>query len=159
MLTIRQDKKSADKIVVNKESIKIFLAGTQLEILTQVNELNPNTIIDFSEFLDQICINQNIDQNISKTKIADIESNNWHVFKEFMNKKTMFHESITVQKYDDSIDLISQYVPESMIMDRLRTDIINDHIPLIIKQMGLETIYEQLIFYEYIYISENTSYV
>lgn len=164
MLTIKREKKSAEKIVVDKESLKIFLSGTQLEFLTEANELNPNTITDFPEILEKLGIKvQDVGIDLaerSKTTKGYIpRSDNWCVFKEFMNKKTMFHESPVLQKYDDSIDLITQYVPESMIMDRLRTDVISNHIPQIIKQMGLEYIYEQLIFYEYIYKSENTSYV
>jgi hypothetical protein len=151
MLTIKRDKKSAEKVVVDKAFLKIMLSGTVLDFLTETNELCPNTLTDFPEIIEKI--------DIILPSYGSDGHNSWNVFAEFINKKTVFHESRVIQEYDDTLDLINQYVPESMVMDRLRLDVINDHIPLIIRLMGLEPVYEQLIFYEYIYKSENTSYV
>lgn len=151
MLTIKRDKNSLDKITIEKESVKIFLQGTLLKYLTHTDDTTTNTTTTFQEILDQL--------GIKKEHNDDSSDSDWKTFKELMNKKTMFYESSIVQNYNDAIDVVSQYVPESMVMNRLKQDVIRKNIPRIVSDLNMEHIYEQLIFYEYIYMSETTSYV
>ena len=91
--------------------------------------------------------------------IPDNIDNDWIILTHFLNKKTIFHTSSIVTKHDDAINVLSEYVPSSLLIDRLRLNIIPQNIPKIIQQLGLTNMYEQLIFYEYIYTSENVSYL
>lgn len=141
MLTIRNGK---DEIVIEKKTLRTFLSGSSLDYLSVEDEYTPNTDIDFQDIL-------------TKFNISD-DPDNWLAFGEFMQKKTIFDRAPIIDKYEDSISILTQSLSPSNIMHRMSIDIIKNNIPQIIKELKLNFIYEQLIFYEYIYKSASVSY-
>lgn len=136
MLTIK-GRTTSENVVFEKKSLTRILKDTSLSYLTDINEYVPNTITTFDEIL-------NI-EDIDDKMFSDM----FDIFKRFLNKKT----SIVVE-CSGIIDVIITNIPSHSVMDRLKLTILPSMIPYTIQILGLTKAYEQLIVYEYIYMSE-----
>lgn len=146
MLTIK-GRTPSDRIIVPKDSIKSLLDNTHLSYLCDINDLCPDSIITFEEILVRAKV---FDADIATDSIALSEMMN--VFKQFLNKKTVLQSNKTYGI--GMIDTSVENVPSCSVIDKLRLTIIPSLIPKIISDLNLESVYEQLIVYEYIYMSE-----
>jgi len=145
MLTIK-GRTLSDRIAVSKDSIKSLLNNTHLSYLYDINDLCPDSIITFEEILARAKV-LNTD-----TDDSTVVSEMMNVFKQFLAKKTVLQPN---KKFGvGMIDISVENVPSCSIIDRLKINIIPSLIPKIITDLGLGSIYEQLIVYEYIYMSE-----
>ena len=155
MLTIKSDPSNWKNIIeLNKASLCTLLKNTKLEYLTKIDTYHPDTTSDFQE----IVTNINGDLFLINKYDHDNNLNSWNILCEFLNKKTIFNEAPIIKNYENSINKLAETICPSMIMEYLRYNIISQSMPLIITNINCESIYEQLIFYEYIYKSENISY-
>ena len=143
MLTVR-GKTLAEEIVVEKKQVGCILKDTVLSYLCDTNEYIPNTVITFVEILN----NAGILAACNESKTSTM-SEMFNVFKNFLNKKTSCDSACS-----GIMDVIVNNVPSHSVIDRLRLEILPSMIPDIISMLDLSNIYEQLIVYEYIYMSE-----
>jgi hypothetical protein len=142
MLTIK-GKTLSDTFVINKNSIRSILKNTQISYISDINDYIPDSSITFQDILNNagvLCV-EDTDPLVFAVKFK--------VFKNFLNKKvTSFFACSGI------IDVIVENVPSNSVIDRLKLGILSSAIPKVIQDLGLENIYEQLIVYEYIYMSE-----
>jgi hypothetical protein len=146
MLTVTR--RNTDCIVSDgqwkKKEIKHVIEKSSIAFL--IESMETDTVIEFGELLDQV-------QYVSN----DIDYD-WNVFVNLLNRKTVFHQSEIICKYEDAVSILIQHIDPKEIMQNLKYKIIPNNLPSIIKKMQLSNIYEQLIFYEYIYMNINNSY-
>lgn len=147
MLTVRNEYDNTE-LIIEKKNIEHLIDNSRLSFLlhTISEELIPDINYNFMDILNRTGY-------VSKYIKYD-----WNVFINFLQGKTLFHQSSIIDKYDESIDILTEYIASVTLIDKMRIDIINNNIPEIIKYMGLSKRYEQLIFYEYIYKSVTSSY-
>lgn len=132
-----------DKITVKKQDVKILLSGSTISHLTETIRDAEDTMCNFNSVLDMA--------GISTT--TENSKHHWNIFIEFLRGKTVFHTSPIISDYTDAINVILRDCDVSDVIDRLKVDVIPKSIPEIIKGLNLEKMYTQLIFYEYVYMS------
>lgn len=143
MLRITRNK--IDNLDYSKEQIHILVENSLVSFLSESIDQDSN--YEFDQILDRIkYVSDNIDYD-------------WNVFTNFLNKKTVFHDTDIISNHDESISILVKHIEPRDIMWNLKCTIIPNNIPQIIKTMQLSGMYEQLIFYEYIYINCLNSYV
>ena len=150
-----------DVLNISKHLIEPMVRGTVLEFMLDTNTTEPDSSYQFTHILDMISYTGISYTGISYTGISHAGGleNDWMIFKNYLEKKSSFHQSPIVSNYTDSINLLIESIAPNKLMNRMRYQIIPNNIPHIIQRIGCQTQYEQLIFYEYIYCSPNTSYV
>ncbi len=131
----------------NKENICTIVKNSKIQFLAETNELSSDSYFDFIEFLNMAnYVSNNIDYD-------------WMIISNFLNKKTVYEHSKLIKENSDPINSLTEFVPPKLLMKKMKYDLIYENIPHVIKELGLCDMYEQLIFYEYIYKSEKTSYL
>jgi hypothetical protein len=146
MLEIKYEYGNCDTINVSKHDAHILLKYSKLNYLTLIDGIVSNTYCAFTDILNTL---QYVSENIE---------NDWKIFKCFMNKETIFHESYIINNNPNLISILADNIHPNILMNRLNNDIISNNIPLLIKHLSLENIYEQFIFYKYIYSDTNIPY-
>ncbi|VBB17752.1 hypothetical protein YASMINEVIRUS_215 [Yasminevirus sp. GU-2018] len=152
MLTLKNTV-SKDRVVLQKSSLRTLLQKTPLAYLTEENELASDSLVSFDEVLDTVRATCNDTKSFDRV----VKEDAWHVLKEFLQHKTVLHESNLIKKNPGSIDVLVSNIPPQILMERLRLNILPDNTPLIISTLKLESVYEELVFYEYVYSSEHIS--
>lgn len=147
MLTII--KQCNAELKVSKKQISPLVENSAINFL--VESIDHDSEYDFNQILDRIEYQGDCIDN-------DCIDNDWDIFVNFMNKKTVFYQSDVISKYNDSISILTECINPKEIMQNLNHTIIPNNIPLIINKLQLAHMYQQLIFYEYIYMNVNTTY-
>jgi hypothetical protein len=144
MLTVKNSKYQ-DQISFDKKAVSTLLKGSELEYLLDTNELDENTFVTFNEILENADAVRPDDADEEKHKIR------WNTFKSYLSSKTSFD---MIKGIDDTISVLTRDIPGQMVMDRIRRYILTGNVSRLIADLGLQKVYEQLVFYEYIYMSE-----
>jgi hypothetical protein len=147
MLVLRNKGKSFE---VEKKSVKTLLEGSSLESLSKTIDSTEITYVDIDEIFKYAKIEP---KTFEDREIA------WDVIVNLFDKKTVFHKSKLISTYDSVIDSVVNQVSPYDVVRKLMIDIIPNNTPEIIKKLRLDEIYAQLIFYEYVYMSQNISLV
>lgn len=137
-----------DSISVTQSYLNDIIKSSVIQHITVSNELQNDIIYQFTDILNTI--------NYGYDDIA----NDWRIFKLLVgNLKTIYNENKIINDYIDSISLLCANIPAVKIAKYFKTHLCNlNNIPKIIKAMQLTDLYEQLVFYEYIYMSDKVSY-
>jgi hypothetical protein len=137
-----------DSISVTQAYLNDITKGSIIEFISDMNELQDDIIYQFTDIMTRI--------NYTSNDIND----DWRIFKLLVgNLKTVYNENKIISEYKDSISILCDNIPAVKLSKYFKTHLCNlDYIPLIVKKLKLIDLYEQLVFHEYIYMSENVSY-
>jgi len=149
MITIRKNN-SNEQIVVDKKNIVPLVRKSKLAFLAETKHYIDEGVDSNDQYT--------FDDMMIRTNYLRKDPLDWNILVAFLTGKTMFHTAPIIEKYADSISVLTEYVPENILMDRLGLTVFSNNTPPIIEHMGLGLIYQQLIFYEYIYKSDIVPY-
>jgi hypothetical protein len=149
MITIRKNN-SNEQFVVDKKNIVPLVRKSKLAFLAETKHYIDEGVDSNDQYT--------FDDMMIRTNYLSKDPLDWNILVAFLSGKTMFHTAPIIEKYVDSISVLTEYVPENILMDRLGLTVFSNNTPPIIEHMGLGLIYQQLIFYEYIYKSDIVPY-
>lgn len=150
MLTIKNKTK---QFIFKKEDLTILLERSAISHLTKIIDSTETTFVDFDEILND---HANIDP---KSLTVEEKESMWNTFIRLLNKQTIFDEADIISKYNNAINCLFDQLNPTTIIEKLMIDVIPANTPAIIKSLNLENIYIQLIFHEYIYMSQNITLI
>lgn len=152
MLTIKNNHTN-ESFTVKKSTVCDLLFNDNPNLLnnsTLALKKKSNTKINFSEIHEIFSSGKNVLTNSIDTKVY---TEYWNTFKQILQTKTVFDE-LNVAK-NGAISMLTHNIPADELMRGLRF-VMFENCP-VIKLYNLEKIYEQLVFYEYIYHDKTVS--
>ena len=137
-----------DSISITHSYLNDIVKGSTIEFISDTNELQDDIIYQFTDILNRVSYSSN-----------NIE-NDWRIFKLLVGElKTIYHENKIISDYKDSISVLCVNLPAVKVARYFKQHLCNlDYMPIIVQKLQLTELYEQLVFYEYIYMYSDISY-